>query len=67
MEFVPRPATGWTVHIIWMTTGLGCDGDSVAMTSATNLRLEDLIEGVVPGTPQWFARSASRAIRPAAA
>ena len=23
------------VHIVWMTTGLGCDGDSVSITAAT--------------------------------
>ena len=32
-----------------MTSGLGCDGDSVAMTAATNPSLEDLLRGVLPG------------------
>ena len=32
-----------TAHVIWMTTGLSCDGDSVGMTSATNPSLEDII------------------------
>jgi hydrogenase small subunit len=35
-----------------MTTGLSCEGDSVAMTSATNPSLEDLIQGVIPGMPR---------------
>ena len=39
------------VHILWLTTGLGCDGDSVAMTAATSPSLEDLLRGVLPGTP----------------
>jgi hydrogenase small subunit len=41
-----------TAHVIWMTTGLSCDGDSVAMTSATNPSLEDIITGVIPGMPK---------------
>jgi hydrogenase small subunit len=32
-----------------MTTGLSCEGDSVAMTAATNPSLEDIIPGVIPG------------------
>ena len=35
-----------------MTSGQGCDGDSVAMTSATNPSLEDIILGVIPGMPR---------------
>jgi hydrogenase small subunit len=40
-----------TVHVLWMTSGLGCDGDSVAMTSATNPSLEDLLTRALPGMP----------------
>lgn len=40
------------VHVLWLTSGLGCDGDSVAMTSATSPSLEDLLHGLVPGAPQ---------------
>ncbi len=40
------------VHVIWLTSGLGCDGDSVAMTSATSPSLEDLLQGVLPGMPR---------------
>jgi len=32
-----------TVHVLWMTAGLGCDGESVAMTAATNPSIEDLL------------------------
>jgi len=39
------------VHVLWLTSGLGCDGDSVAMTSATSPSIEELIRGVVPGAP----------------
>lgn len=41
-----------TAHVIWMTTGLSCEGDSVAMTSATNPSLEDIIRGIIPGMPK---------------
>ena len=35
-----------------MTTGLSCDGDSVAMTSAVNPSLEDIITQSIPGMPK---------------
>ena len=34
-----------------MTSGLGCDGDSIAMTAAMNPSLEDLTRGCFPGMP----------------
>jgi hydrogenase small subunit len=40
------------VHVLWLTSGLGCDGDSVAMTAATSPSLEDLVRGVLPGAPR---------------
>ena len=40
------------VHVVWLTSGLGCDGDSVAMTNATSPSLEDLLQGVLPGMPR---------------
>ncbi|MDQ6607294.1 MAG: hydrogenase expression protein HypE, partial [Actinomycetota bacterium] len=39
------------VSILWITSGLGCDGDSIAMTAATNPSLEDLLRGCLPGMP----------------
>jgi len=35
-----------------MTSGLSCDGDSVAVTSAVNPSLEDIITGAIPGMPK---------------
>ena len=35
-----------TRHVLWLTSGLGCDGDSIAMTAATNPSLEDLLRGL---------------------
>ena len=50
-EFVPDQAKTEAVeaHVIWMTTGLSCDGDSVAMTSAVNPSLEDIVTQAIPG------------------
>jgi hydrogenase small subunit len=39
------------INVIWMTSGLGCDGDTVALTAATNPSLEDLLRGCFPGMP----------------
>ncbi len=54
IEFVPRQreTEQITAHVIWMTSGLSCDGDSVAMTSATSPSLEDIILGIIPGMPK---------------
>lgn len=40
------------VHVIWMTTGLGCDGDSVSVTAAMQPSLEDVVLGAIPGLPK---------------
>lgn len=39
------------IHVIWMDTGLGCGGESVAVTSATNPSIEDVVLGALPGMP----------------
>jgi hydrogenase small subunit len=40
------------MHILWITAGLGCDGETIAMTAATQPSLEDLLFGALPGIPQ---------------
>ncbi|MDR3417324.1 MAG: hypothetical protein P4L83_14160 [Nevskia sp.] len=40
------------LHILWLTAGLGCDGDSIAITAATQPSLEDLVLGGIPGLPR---------------
>jgi hydrogenase small subunit len=40
------------VYILWITAGLGCDGDSVAITNATQPSIEDLVMGAIPGLPK---------------
>jgi len=40
------------IDVLWITAGLGCDGDSIAMTAATQPSLEDLVQGALPGVPR---------------
>ena len=40
------------VHILWMNGGLGCDGDSVALTAATQPSIEEIALGALPGLPR---------------
>jgi hydrogenase small subunit len=47
-----RKTEAQTVHVLWMTSGLGCDGDTLAMTSATSPSLEDLLGQAIPGMPK---------------
>ena len=47
-----KETEGVTAHVLWVTTGLSCEGDSVAMTSATNPSLEDIITQAIPGMPK---------------
>lgn len=40
------------IDILWITAGLSCDGDSVAMTGASQPSLEDLVSGALPWIPK---------------
>jgi hydrogenase small subunit len=40
------------MHVLWITAGLGCDGDTIAMTAATQPSIEDLVLGAIPGIPR---------------
>jgi hydrogenase small subunit len=40
------------IDILWITAGLGCDGDTIAITAATQPSLEDLVLGAIPGIPK---------------
>ncbi|MBL8795018.1 MAG: hydrogenase expression protein HypE [Planctomycetia bacterium] len=40
------------IDILWLTAGLSCDGDSIAMTAATQPSIEDLLLGMIPGLPE---------------
>ena len=53
-----KPASGTSeaphpdIHILWLTAGLGCDGDTIAITAATQPSIEDLLLGAIPGLPK---------------
>ncbi|HWA99344.1 MAG TPA: hypothetical protein VG713_12665 [Pirellulales bacterium] len=40
------------LDILWITAGLGCDGDSIAITAATQPSLEELLLGAIPRLPR---------------
>ena len=40
------------IHVVWMTTGLSCDGDTVSITAASLPSIEDLVMGNIPGLPK---------------
>ena len=39
------------IDVLWLTAGLGCDGESIALTAATQPTVEDLRAGALPGVP----------------
>ena len=40
------------IHVLWINAGLSCDGDSVALTAATQPSIEEIALGALPGLPQ---------------
>lgn len=40
------------IHVLWLTAGLGCEGESVAITNATQPSLEDVLSGAIPNLPR---------------
>lgn len=40
------------LDVLWITAGLGCDGDTIAMTAATQPSIEDVILGQIPWIPK---------------
>src|SRR5580765_2139518 len=40
------------VHVVWITAGLGCDGDSVSITAATQPSIEDVLMGAIRVLPK---------------
>src|SRR6476620_6710806 len=47
---LPSPVAD--IHILWLTAGLGCDGDSVSITAASQPSIEDVVLGAIPGLPK---------------
>ncbi|HVE57083.1 MAG TPA: hypothetical protein VNB22_09660, partial [Pyrinomonadaceae bacterium] len=40
------------VHIVWITAGLSCDGDTISITAATQPSIEEVVMGAIPGLPK---------------
>jgi hydrogenase small subunit len=40
------------IDILWLTAGLSCDGDSIALTAATQPSIEELLLGAIPWIPK---------------
>ena len=39
------------IDVLWITAGLGCDGDTIAMTADTQPSIEEVVLGACPGLP----------------
>ncbi len=46
------PTEEAVVHVLWINAGLSCDGDSVALTAATQPSIEEIALGALPGLPE---------------
>ncbi len=51
-DTTPAPPPIREIHILWITAGLGCDGDTISITAATQPSLEDIVLGALPGLPR---------------
>src|SRR6266403_728906 len=40
------------IDVLWLTAGLGCDGDTIAATAATQPSIEDIVLGTFPWIPK---------------
>ena len=40
------------IDVLWITAGLGCDGDTVSITAAQQPSIEDVVMGAIPGLPK---------------
>jgi hydrogenase small subunit len=52
---IPKPIE--EIDVLWITAGLGCDGDTIALTAATQPSIEDFVLGVIPGIPKVHFRN----------
>jgi len=48
----PGPSPIQQMDILWITAGLGCDGETIAMTGATQPSIEDFVLGGIPWIPK---------------
>ena len=63
MEPVHRPDYKSTpipeIDVLWITAGLGCDGDTIAMTGATQPSIEDVVRSA-----PWIPKSVFKSVSP---
>ena len=52
MPTTQAPADETVIHVLWINAGLSCDGDSVALTAATQPSIEEIALGALPGLPE---------------
>jgi len=58
-----KPSPVPDIHILWITAGLGCDGDSVSVTAAMQPSIEDVLLGAIPGLPKVTAQGLVDALK----
>ena len=51
MNVPPADEDEQVLHVLWMNGGLSCDGESVALTAATQPSIEEIVAGALPGLP----------------
>ena len=52
MATEPKAPAVEEVHILWISEGMSCDGDSVSITAAGQPGIEDVLLGAIPGLPK---------------
>ena len=52
LQFIPHSQALNEIEVLWITAGLSCDGDTIAMTAATQPSLEEIVLGAIPGLPK---------------
>src|SRR5579875_1028510 len=40
------------VHVLWISEGMSCDGDTISITAASQPAIEDVLLGAIPGLPK---------------
>jgi hydrogenase small subunit len=40
------------IDVLWITAGLGCDGDTISLTAAAQPSIEEVVMGGIPGIPK---------------
>jgi len=46
----PRPVD--ELHVLWISEGMSCDGDTVSITASRQPAIEDVVNGVLPNIPK---------------